>query len=269
MADATFVNPRNNLQLALSFGELVSLIKGTSIKSMAFASDFFEVGTSDAFNLRIQGQFQIFLMYTLNKGEFPPLRLKIAAESETPTAQAVERRIHSLRQLYALAFLVDNGRSKEIAKLLEQNASADLEDALQVKDRLLISAAGEGSFWLTVLAKTKGAFGTLQYIAPLFYEEGREAILRRIKAGTKLKELEVSAKELQLTFEGANKLVDLVQKVEKIKDAATRQKVQQALSSNAHALGKQLPPALPSPQAESNSKLPAPETKAKRKKKKT
>lgn len=254
LADILFIDPINERQIPLSFAELVSLVKGSSIKSMALADDFLELGITDAANLRIEGSFRILLFSTLNKGENPPLRLQILATDETPTARTVEQRIHSLRQLYALSFLINAGRSGEAAKLLEQNPNADLEVALKPNEHLLISAAGEGSFWLTVLAKTKTAFKNLNYIAPLFFEEGRQAIVERVRAGTELKQLEVKEKEINLSFQGANKLIDLVQKVEKIKDTGTRERVRLALSTNAQALGQHLPPALPAPRATMKSK---------------
>ena len=253
--DIVFVDPINGTQAHLSFPELVSLIKGSSIKSMALADDYLELGISDAVNLRIQGSFQILLFSTLNRGENPPVRLRILATDETPTAKSVEQRIHSFRQLYALSSLINAGRSDEAAKLLEKNPSADLEDALKPNERLLISAAGEGSFWLTVLAKSKGAFNNLMYIAPLFFDETRQAIVDRIRATTKLKQLEVQEKELNLNYQSANKLIELVQKVDKIKDPNTREKVRQALAANAQALGQHLPPALPKPEART---VPAP-----------
>jgi len=254
MADVTFLDPINNRQLGISFSELVTLIKGSSIKSLALADDSFELGISDAFNLRIQGQFQIFLISTLNKGESPPVRLQIISDSETPTAEAVEQRIHSLRQLYATAFLINAGRAQEVGEMLTRNPHADLEQALTAQNRLFISAASEGTFWLTVLTKTKAAFKSLLYIAPLFYQEGRQALLENIRATTDLKKLDVKAKEMDLTFQSANRLVDLVQKIEKIKDTQTRQKVRDALSSNAVALGKHLPLSLPKPESKNKKK---------------
>jgi hypothetical protein len=95
-----------------------------------------------------------------------------------------------------------------------------------------IGNASEGTFWLTVLAKTKVAFASLVYIAPLFYDEGRQAILESVRATRDLKKLEVKTKEMDLTFQGAAKIIDLVQRVEKIKDPHVREKVREALSIN-------------------------------------
>jgi hypothetical protein len=261
-----FIDPVNNRRSPLSFLELVSLIKGSSIKSMATANDFFELGLTDGFNLRIESGLQLSLFSTLNKGENPPLRLQIIAKDEMPTARLVEERIHALRQMYALSYLLERNRSQEAADVLEKSTAADLEDRLPPDDRMLISAASEGSFWLTVLTKTKGAFKTLSHIAPLFFEESREAIVRRVRAGTKLKELEAQEKEISLSFQSANKLIDLVKQVDAIKDADTRERVRQALATNAKSLGHHLPPALPKPEAGGATKKKRKEQKSSRRK---
>jgi hypothetical protein len=209
---------------------------------MALGDDFFELGLTDAFNLRMNGPPDILLMSTLNKGEHPPVRLQVLTDSETPTAKTVEKRIHALRQLYAATFLINTGRSDEVGKVLESEPDADLEDLLNEQDRLFITAASEGSFWLTVLTKTGSAFKSLANIVPLFYEEGRQALLERVRATTDLKKLDVTQKQIKV----ADELVGLVQKIEKIKDPALRQRMQEAISSNLKALGKQ-PLSLPKP----------------------
>jgi hypothetical protein len=65
-----------------------------------------------------------------------------------------------------------------------------------------------------------------------------------------LKRLEVKTKEMDLTFQAAEKIIDLVQKVEKIKDPHVREKVREALSINVIAsIGPlKLPPSLPKPE---------------------
>jgi hypothetical protein len=98
----------------LDFADLVTLIKGSSISSLAIADDFFELGLTDAFNLRIYGQIGVELISTLNKGELPPVRLRILSDKEDATAQAVEKHIHALRQLHAATFLVNAGRANDI-----------------------------------------------------------------------------------------------------------------------------------------------------------
>ena len=89
--DISFFDPINDRRVPLSFSELVSLIEGSSIKSMALANDYLELGVTDAANLRIQiqGRFRILLFSTLNKGENPPLRSVSYTHLTLPTIYSV------------------------------------------------------------------------------------------------------------------------------------------------------------------------------------
>jgi hypothetical protein len=254
MADnILFLDPISTRRFALDFSDLVTIIKGSSIKSAAISDEFFELSLTDAFNLRIETHPTILLTSTLNRGELPPVRLQILANGEAPSALTVERRIRALRQLYAVNFLIDAGRSKEAARVLDANPNADLEELLRERDRLFVTAASEGTFWLTVLTKTRSAFRSLANIVPLFYEEGRQALLERMRANTELAKLTVKEKEDKLSFDRANKLVELVQKVEKIKDPHVKERVQDVLSASLSRLGRQIP-ALPKPTEEAAPK---------------
>jgi hypothetical protein len=139
MPSIFYIDPINDRRLELDLAALVTLIKGSSITSMAHSETFFELGLSDAFNLRIQAdnaEADVLLFSTLNKDEIPPVRLQIMVDDQIPTAEALEKRIHSLRQLYATAFLIEAGRSDETAQALQQNPDIDLEALLKEEDRL-------------------------------------------------------------------------------------------------------------------------------------
>jgi len=49
--DITFLDPINHRELGMSFAELVTLIKGSSIKSLALADTFFELGLSSTLRI--------------------------------------------------------------------------------------------------------------------------------------------------------------------------------------------------------------------------
>jgi hypothetical protein len=252
MAKITVFDHITNTSVEIDFADLATLIQGSSIKTLMIADDFIEFGLSDAFNLRIHGQSDILLMSTLNKGELPPVRLHLTSGDEALTAESLERQIHSIRQLYATTFLVDSGRSAEIGAMLSKNPQADLEASLSEEDHLFISSASEGSFWLTVVTKTSGAFKSLANIVPLFYDEGRQALLQRVRATTELKQLDVRQKKMEVRYEEANRLVDLVKKIEGIKDPHLRETVRDSLSTSMVALGQQ-PLLLPKPDSEGSS----------------
>jgi hypothetical protein len=264
--DITFFDPVNNVRFSMSFDELFALIRGSSIKTGALmGSSVVELGLTDAFNLRVltdppdhfgRVRLHIDLISTLNKRDIPPVKLQIIPENKTPTAIEVENRIRSLRQLYAIIFLVNAGRAKEVSRALAIDPRTDLEVLLNEKDRLCVVGASEGTFWLTVLTKTKAAFQSLATIAPLFWDEGRQALLDRIKADTTLKKLAVEETETRIAFDKANKLIDLVRKVESIKDHDTRERIRHVLSSSISGLGRRLP-SLPSPMSEQAKRLPS------------
>lgn len=249
-----YIDMINNIRKEMSFSDLVSLIKGASITSMAQSDDFIEFGLSDKFNLRIQTnvnyrkkeRLSIQLISTLNKGEIPPTRIRIAAHGEKLTAATIEKRIHNLRQLYATTFLIRSERFEELANLINDNPKADLEvELLREEDRLFIVAASQGSFWLTVMTKTQEAFTNLKNIAPILLDEGREAILERTKAETALKKIEVEKAKFALDYEKADKYIDLINKVSSIEDREQRIAIQNHLSSNLNSLTNDSPPLLP------------------------
>jgi hypothetical protein len=247
MADNHYVDPIAGKESELDFAELATLIKWSSINSLAIADDFFELGLTDAFNLRIQGHIGISLISTLNKGEIPPVRLQILDEEEVATAQAVEKRLHALRQLYAATFLVNAGRADVIANI-KQPERFDLEDLLIEDERLFITAAGPGSFDLTLITKTLTSLKSLGDIASLFYSEGRQVLLERVRSTTELRKLDVVKKQDEIALNRLNATVDLAQKVAKMKDPCVRQQMEALISIHLRDVGKpplSLPP--PSP----------------------
>ncbi len=131
-------------------------------------------------------------------------------------------RIHALRQIYAISLLIDAGRENEIAKAFSENGSVDFESLIDDEDKLFINAASTGSFWLTVTTKSTAAFKSLTNIFPLFYDEGRQAVLERVRANTELVKLDVDKKHLDIQMQKANGLIDLYNKIEKIKDPAVK-----------------------------------------------
>ena len=239
MVSITYIDPIGGDRVELHLGDLAALTKGSSIRSMALSDDFIELGLSDELNLRIQGRISVLLISTLNKGQLPPVKVQIVTDKEAPTAAVVERRIHSLRQLYAATFLLNAGRADEIAKALENNSSADLEEILSADERLFVSAASEGSFWLTLLTKTTTAFQSLSNIITFLYPEGRAAWLDKIRAKAELEKLAVEKTRTDVAFERANRYIDLVQTIGKIKDPWVRQKAEMVISSNLINLGRE------------------------------
>lgn len=65
-----------------------------------------------------------------------------------------------------------------------------------------------------------------------FWPAGREALLRQLEARTRQQELAVEQKKLDLDTQRARSVIDLVQRIEKIKDAKSREKIRSVLLAN-------------------------------------
>lgn len=241
MADIRYFNHTTKMQVGLDFGALVTIIKGSSITSLALSETYIEFGLSDAFNLRIDIGSAITIIPTTNEGDVPPVRLSIIADDETPTAELVESRIHALRQIYAINFLIDVGREDDLVKAFLIESPFDLEDLIAEDDKLLIKSASTGSFWLTLAAKSAAAWRSLTGIAPLFFEEGRQAILERVRASTELTKLDVKKKAFDIEYQKANAIVDLYNKIEKIKDNDVKNKLKEKLEKSFDTTGESTP----------------------------
>src|ERR1700723_411321 len=106
MSKIFIANPFAGSSYETDFATLVSVVKGTCIVSLADSDRFIELGLSENLMLRIEGgeglTVRATLISTLNPGEVSPVRLQLIAEGEEPSAAVIERRLHSLRQVYAI-----------------------------------------------------------------------------------------------------------------------------------------------------------------------
>jgi hypothetical protein len=242
MVDIKYLDQANQVSFDMEFADLVELIQGSSIKSAMTGANVFEIGISESFNISFSGSFTITVASTLNKGDIPPVKFQLVSSNEVASAALVERRIHAFRQLYAANFLLNDNRAVEVANAIKSNPSSDLEELLDERDRLFIAAASQGSFWVTLVAKTGSAFRALSQIAPAFFEEGRRAIIERARATTTLKQLEAEQKQDEIVIKKMHGMIDIAKALEKIKDPNVREKMSAVFSSNLTTLGQ--PPLL-------------------------
>jgi hypothetical protein len=225
----------------IKFSEFVSITKGMSISSLAAGDDFLELGLSATYNLRIQvssgRDISAQLISTLGSDELPPIRIEIIGDGEVVTAELLEKRIHALRQMYAISLALDDNREDEIIAALKADSDVDLETKLiPEENKLIIRDAGTGSLILTVIAKSKKAYSAIVGLCALPYAEGRNALLRRVKADTSLKELSVEEKTIQLQLSKAHGVLDLLKKAEALKDPDAKKTIMEAIMSSSSAL---------------------------------
>jgi len=150
--------------------------------------------------------------------------VNLLTTGEAPTAELVESRIRALRQIYAMNFLFDAGREGDLVKAFAGVQPADLKDLLNEDDKLLIKSASTGSLWLTLAAKSSAAWNSLKGIAPLFFDEGRQAVVERVRANTELTKIEVDKKRFELGMQKADCMIALYNKIEKTKIQRSRRR---------------------------------------------
>lgn len=245
MPKFSLFNFDNRTRRPLEFEDFLGLVKGGRISSAAArgkgskGEDFIEFGISEMFNLRISTynkSLQVMLI-PLSAHEFPPVQMKIIEDGENVTAELLERRLHSVRQIYAIALLIENGKENELSSFLEKNKSGDIErELIPENDKLLVKEAIPGSLWISFIAKSKATYKALLYVCAVPYARGRDALLGRLEAGTELARLEVEAKRQDQILKNAHSMVDLAQKISKIKDPEAKSLILSRLESDMKSL---------------------------------
>lgn len=184
--------------------------------------------------IRIDGEapstLRLGVFSTLNPDDIAPVRIQLVGEKEEPSALIVEHRLHNLRQIYAITYLLNEGRYEELANTLHENPNIDVELLLKEDERLFVQAAGPGTWWITVLSKVKGAGQLSLNTLSLFYGEGRQLLLERVRTGTAMKHEELVAKRIENTHAAAKAALDIASKLDKIKDEKLRDEVRDRLN---------------------------------------
>jgi hypothetical protein len=259
MSNIFLAEPKNASVTRVDFSALVSLIHGTSIVSLADFKDAIELGLSENLNVRVQGTdghpINVTIFSTLNEGEAPPVRLQLASEKEVPEAALIERRLRSIRQVYAMLVMLAAGRGKELSEYLEKGPSFDFEELLQPDERLKIRAAGPGSFWISVVTMAKKVAAAPQFALDtltLVYGEGRQLLLLRARAKTAKTWAEAALAEQTAEALKDKRLIELSKAIDDTTDLKARNLLRQRLDSemkaaNPHLTGPAVQPLLPAP----------------------
>jgi hypothetical protein len=213
----------------IDFADFISITMGLSIKSAGdFGKDRFEFGLSGDIMLRIWSSpdgLRLNLFSTTNKGEIPPLILTFADEKKPPTLESLERRLKGMRQLYAIIYLFQEGRTNDLSKLLGEDPNADIEHALlKDNERLQIESFGPGSWVIALLSQIRSSYKAILKFAAIIYPQGRDAFLRRLEAETRLKEIEVEKNEFELIAQKTDYALGLA---EKLPDPQIKEKLYQ------------------------------------------
>lgn len=188
--------------LSTDFGTLLSIIKGRSIVSAAdWGNDRFELGLSGNLMVRFfqtGSGMTINLISTRNIGENPTLVIDMGDMQQRVPIHLIESKLNALRTLYAIYYLINDNREKELENFILNNPTGDIEQSLLHPDeQLFIESISYGSWVLTVWAKTQKAYKSIVSVGGLVFERGREAFLSKLEADSKLKGAEAKLKNAE------------------------------------------------------------------------
>ncbi|ABE61465.1 hypothetical protein Nham_0575 [Nitrobacter hamburgensis X14] len=244
-------DPRTGAARVIDFAEFITIIKGTSIVSLATSDNFLELGLSERLMLRIEGggeNFTAAVISTLNPDEIAPVRLQIVGDGEEVSAAVVEQRLRNLRQLYAIAYLLSEGRGEELAAAVRADPNLDIESSLlKEHERLYLEAAGPGSWFVTAVTKVKGAGQAALYGLGTLYGEGRQLLLERLRTANAIQAEELKKRQIENYKLAAMTAIDIDKQIEKIKDGESREAVRKLIAANSAAINPKIAGLLPSP----------------------
>jgi len=188
--------------LQSNFEEFISIVKGRSIVSAAdWGEERFELGLSGDLMVRFfktDDGTAINLISTRNPDENPSLVIVLGDMPQKIPISVIERKLHGLRTLYAIFYLIYDERARELESYLIRHPQGDVERALlTVEEQIYIESISYGSWILTVWAKTKKAYRAISSVAGLAFERSREAFFRKTEAEARLIEAQADKQEIE------------------------------------------------------------------------
>ncbi len=184
-----------------NFAEFISIVTGRSVISGAdWGKDRIEFGLSGDGMIRIfwsPDGLQANFIATTNKDEIPPLMLQIIDGEKRVPARTLEKRLRALRTLYAIVHLFLTDRFNLVQDILLKDPDYDLELLLDDDELLYVECLAPGSWYVTLWSKLRTSYHSVLQTVAIVSERGQEALLSKLEAEARLKELEVEEKEFR------------------------------------------------------------------------
>lgn len=188
-----------------SFGEFITIASGRSIISGAdWGPERIELGLSGDAMIRVfwtSGGLNVNFISTTNLGEIPPLMLKFAGEESRVPMRIIEHRLHAIRSIHAIVHLLVTGRAAEVQRGILADSAFDFESLLPDEELLYVESLAPGSWYITLWTKARESYKSLLAGVAMVYGRGREALLSKLEAEARLKQLEVEEREFKLLTE--------------------------------------------------------------------
>lgn len=222
------------------FEEFSSVLKGRSIISARERGhDRFELGLSGDLMLRFfwtEHGLHKNLVNTTNKDDTPAIVMDLGDMDRKVPISIIAAKLNALRTIYAVFYLINDGRQNELQKFLLENPKGDIEAALlEPDDQLFIESISYGSWVIVAWAKKAGkALKSMGAVVGMTSIRGRESFLskmeaearlkgaeadktaneaRRIEAETREKEVDIRAKEFDLQKKQMDYLLEVTEKL--------------------------------------------------------
>lgn len=199
------------------FAEFINLVAGRSVVSGGdWGPERLELGLSGEAMVRVfwtPAGLLVNLVSTTNPGEVPVLVVRFEDERRKLPARVVEQRVRALRSLYAVALLLQREDGERLGRLLTEDANADVEGLLAEQDQLYLEGFAPGSWYATLWTGVKENFRAVYTVALMVYSRGREAVLGKLEAERRLKDIEADKAEFELLKQKIDYGLELSKKV--------------------------------------------------------
>jgi hypothetical protein len=193
--------------------QLQSLIQGASFSWELKGNSL--LGHSGAhLAIVIHGELEIFVNDFGAEYELP---INIMEGNDGMRAVDIERRIHALRQMYAVVVLLKSGRADRIQEQAKYDFSYDLEEKFLERDEYLhINSIGAGSVFVTLGAISQNAKHALIYLVTMCSASNRQSVQRQLRADAKSAELEAEKKEFDLAIHKMKEAAKIAKELSKL-----------------------------------------------------
>ena len=172
-------------------------------------------GESDRLELRLSGNLMLRffktdrdlilnLISTKNADENPTLVVDLGDMDKRVPISTIETKLNGLRTIYAIFYLIQNGRAKKLQLYIIKYPEGDIERALLKKMRNSILRVFHMVLGTDSMGKTKKAYKALASTAGLVFAREREAYLRKLEADARLKDAEADVKKLKFEKKNLN-----------------------------------------------------------------
>lgn len=196
--------------ISISLEAFINSIKGRAIINVTnYEENNLELELSGNLTIRFANindeETTINLKSSQTVEETPSIVFDLGDMPRRVPISVIEKKLDGLRTLYAVYYLIYEGRAKELEVYLTQNPDGDIEkDLLKETEQLFIESISSGSWYLNVWAKAKNAYKAINSVAGLAFERGREAFLKKLEAETRLIEAQAAKAEIEVSMERFN-----------------------------------------------------------------